>query len=260
MMLRRLWILALAVVLGARLCAAQQGAPGGAGPGAPLGGAGAVSSSPTNLLGMPGYVNAAGMWYTNPYLAGPNTGSVAGVQYSYYCAPIWIFQPVHLEGLGIRITLASAGNSNGALAAAIFSDLLTTGNVHRPGAFVDTVAAPFVTSGSGQVSQPLLNGNDAVSPGLNWLCMQTFDATVAYLSLNASASYTPLVSAIIGTPTLANATGTVTLDAVSTTGSGFNCTASACSVWPSFTSGAVWTELTSSIHAPELAIEIYSVP
>jgi hypothetical protein len=207
----------------------------------------AIAQTP-NLLGMPGYINAS-MWYANPYILTTGGTSAAGVANSYYFIPVWIFQACHIQALGIRIVGTSAGNGSLALTGAIYADLLTAGNVHRPGALIDFTATPFVTSASGQVSSALTNGNDAIPAGLNWLGVQTFDTSVTY---NACVAASGLVAAVIGSATLANVSNTGPITSVSTTGTTFNS-------WANFTSGTTWTE-NATLHGPALAFEIFSVP
>jgi len=214
------------------------------------GGSTVTLSATPNLLGMPGYINAAGTWYANPYETASPAASGTGAALSYYCAPFWIYAPLHIETLAIRVTTLSTGNTSAALAGAIYSDLLTTGNVHRPGTLIDYTGTPFNTGAAGNVQASLNNGNDAIAQGVNWVCIQKFDTVATFYSIS---NVTRSIPSAIGTTTMANAIGTSTVTSVSTTGSTFNS-------WANFTSSTTWTENSSSSYGPTMALQIYSVP
>ena len=109
-----------------------------------------LAQMPT-VLGGPGYITGASMWYPNPFFTGSalGTGTTGGAN-TYYCVPFWLYQTVTIKAIGIRVIATSAGNSGAALQAAVYSDLLTTGNVHRPGALIDFTAS-FATGAAASV-------------------------------------------------------------------------------------------------------------
>jgi hypothetical protein len=207
-----------------------------------------LAQMPT-VFGAPPYITGASMWYLNPYVTAMATSGV-GVANSYYAVPFWLSQSVTIKGVAIRVVATSTGNSSAALQAAIYSDLVTTGNVHRPGALIDYTTS-FATGAAGLATATLNNTTDTlVGPGMVWIVLQKFDATATYAALSATGS---LIAAAIGTPTLGDllgASGTV-LSGVSTTGAAFGGTN-----WANFTSATSWTEIVGTAAAPLAAIEV----
>jgi hypothetical protein len=208
-----------------------------------------LAQMPT-VYGAPSYIAGGSMWYTNPYLTGyfPNT-SATGAANSYYCAPLWVYQTVTIKGLLLRVIGTSTGNSSAALQGALYYDLVTTGNVHRPGTLID-YTTNFSTASAGVATSTLNNATDAITgPGLIWTCVQKYDATATYLAFNAS--FGSPFGAIIGSATPASVLGASVLNGVSTTG-----TAYGGSNWANFTSSTSWTEQVGSTVGPVMAIEV----
>jgi hypothetical protein len=205
------------------------------------------------VLGAPSYVTGASMWYRNPYtLSGGATSSV-GAANSYYCAPFWIYQTVTIKALALTVATSSTGNSSAALQGAVYADLVTTANVHRPGTLVDYTANFATGTGSGTpVSAALNNTTDTLSgPAMYWTCVQKFDNVAAYVALAGSGSF---VAAAIGSASLSNALyagAGNNLEGVSTTGSAYGGTN-----WVNFTSSTSWTEQASTAVGPAMAIQV----
>jgi hypothetical protein len=213
--------------------------------------------------GSPGYI--AGGWFENPLMTGASPpASSTGSNGGYYCVPFTFSQPVHVETIEIRIVATSTGNTSAALSGALFSDLVpstgTSANTHRPGALIEYGATPFATGTATVTSAALANGNDAITAGIIWECVSAFDSTATWVS-TTGANHS--IAAWIGSQTAANvmsnAANTSTITSVSATGT-FNCTASACSAPASFTASTTWTENASSNRAPDMPIQIFSVP
>lgn len=209
-----------------------------------------VSGAATNSVGFPNYITGASMFYPNPYFSGQYSTSAAGVANSYYCAPFWVFQSVTIKGLGLRVIATSTGNSSAALQGAIYSNLVTTGNLNRPGTLIDYTAS-FATGVATTVSAAMNNGTDALTgPGLFWTCVQKFDATATYMAFGGT-NIGSLVGAAIGSATLVNVLGTFNINSVAATGSAYGGTN-----WVNFTSSTSWVEAVGTILGPVMAIEV----
>jgi len=208
------------------------------------------------VLGFPGYITGASMYYGNPYNTSSTTGitSAVPVANSYYCVPFWIYQTVTIKALAIQVTTLSAGNTNNALQGAIYNDLLTTGNVHRPGTLIDFAGTGsttgFNTSGAGAVSTAMANTTDTVTgPAMIWTCVQAFDTTVKYNTFSAGTA--PIFGATLGSATIGRVlTANATLG-FSTTGSAFGG-----ANWVAFTSSTTWTDGANTAIAPLMAIQV----
>lgn len=207
------------------------------------------------VFGFPGYITGASMFYGSPYVSnGLGTTSAVPVANSYYCAPFWIYQTVTIKALGIQVTTLSAGNTNQALQGAIYNDMITTGNVHRPGTLIDFAGVGsttgFLTSGAGAVSTTMANGTDTVAgPAMIWTCVQAFDTTVKYNAFTAGIS--PMFSAAIGSATLGRVLTSGLNTGYSTTGTAFGGVN-----WVNFTSSTPWTESAATIIGPIMAIQV----
>lgn len=212
-----------------------------------------LAQMPT-VWGAPSYITGASMFYGNPYVTN-NVGitSVAPVANSYYCTPFWIFQTVTIKALAIQVTTLSAGNTNNALQGAVYNDLVTTGNVHRPGTLIDYAGVGsttgFTTSAAGVVSTAMANTTDIITgPAMIWTCVQAFDTTVKYNSLGAGVNV--MISAAIGSAALNRVLTTNANTGFSTTGTGFGGTN-----WVAFTSSTTWSEPGTAI-GPIMAIQV----
>lgn len=209
-----------------------------------------ITQATANLFGSLSYINAAGIFYSNPYPMGIPAASGTGAAGSIYCTPFWIFSPVHIEGLSIRVIATSAGNSSAALEGAIYQNLVTTAPANRPGTLVDSTAT-FATGSATSVTAALTGSGgstDALIQGLYWTCVQKFDTTATYAAVPPT--NIGLV-AVMGTATVANAISANATQGVSTTG--------VFGTWPNFTSSTTWTEL-GATQAPLVAIETFSAP
>ena len=131
------------------------------------------------VLGSPPYITGASMWYGNPYALGGAVATSGGLTAnSYYCTAFWIYGNVTIKALGARVIGTSTGNSIFALQGAIYSDLVTTGNVHRPGALIDYAdgLGGFPTGSAASVSSTMHNTTDALTgPAMDWVCIQKFE-------------------------------------------------------------------------------------
>jgi hypothetical protein len=211
------------------------------------------ASGSINPFGMPAYTTGASIWYSNPYVTGAGATSNTGTANYYYCSPFWTTGNVTIKALGLTVITPSTGNSSAALQGAIYSDLLTTANVHRPGALVDYTANFATGTGSGtNVSAAMNNTTDVLAgPALYWTCVQKFDATAAFEAITGTGS---LISASIGSATLSNVlyqgSGNK-LEGVSTSGSAYGG-----SNWSNFTSSTGWTEQTGTPIGPAMAIQV----
>lgn len=195
------------------------------------------------------YITGASMWYPNPLYAGAtlSTGTV-GVANQYYATPFWLWQNVTVKALGLRVVTTSTGNSSAALQAAIYSDLVTTGNVHRPGTLIDFTAS-FATGSTASVSAAMNNGTDALTAGLIWIVVQKFDGTATFAAFVNTVTNGFLYTA--GTATLASAVGANPLSAVNTAGTGYGGVN-----WVNFTSSTTWNENVGTLAAPQLALQV----
>lgn len=199
--------------------------------------------------GLAGYPNIANGWWGN-VLATQQSTSAVGVANSYYCTPYLITNPATFAGLGIRIGATSVGNGSLALAGAIYSNAQYN-EVNRPGAPIDHGTAAFATGSAASVSVALANTTDAITQSqMIWECVQTFDTTVTYGAIVATA---PNTSGYIGSSILANVVGANPVNAVSTTGSTFN-------TWPTFNNATSWAELGATVHGPLMGLQLSSSP
>lgn len=210
-------------------------------------------------LGKPSYGIGASLWYANPYATGAVLVSNTGTTNSYYCAPFWISETVTIKALGITVVATSAGNTNSALQGAVYADLLTTGNVHRPGTFIDYAGsgvAGFTTSSATAVSATMANGTDILTgPGLIWTCVQKFDTTATYMGIGFGGNGS-IIGAVLGSATLtavlSSAAAQPLLSGVSTTGTTYGSAG-----WVNFTSSTTWGEQKAGQSAgPAMAIQV----
>lgn len=208
------------------------------------------------VFGFPGYITGASMFYGNPYSVAGSTGvtSAIPVANSYYCVPFWIYQTVSIKALAIQVTTLSAGNTNQALQGAVYNDMVTTGNVHRPGTLIDYAGTGsttgFNTSVTGVVSATMNNGTDTIAgPAMIWTCVQAFDTTVKYNAYLASSA--PIFGAILGSATLGRVLSANTNTGFSTIGTAFGGTN-----WVAFTSATSWTESVGTAIGPLMAIQV----
>lgn len=218
--------------------------------------AGATCAGGGASFGMPGYITGASMWYANPYVTGLLLTSGVGVANQYLCTPFWITQTVTIKALAINVVATSTGNSSSALQGAVYTDLVTTGNVHRPGTFVDYAGSGlvgFATGTATQVSATMANTTDTLTgPGIIWTCVQKFDTTATYTGVNPAGNGS-VIGAAIGSASLGkiiNAATTSLLDGVAASGSTYGSTG-----WANFTSSTTWTEITSG-SAPNIVIQV----
>lgn len=207
----------------------------------PSGGSGAITAA---------YTTGASIFYPNPLFAGAGFGTgPVGVANIYYCTEYWLWGNVTIKALGLRVVTTSAGNSSAALQAAVYSDLVTTGNVHRPGALID-FTANFATGSATFVSAAMNNTTDALTgPGPVWMCVQKFDNVATFAA--AANTTTSMMSALIGSATLGNVIGSTNLSAVNSAGTGYGGVN-----WVNFTSSTTWTEGPGVIAAPQMAIQV----
>lgn len=202
------------------------------------------------------YITGASQWYPNPLSASATFGTGAvGVANIYYCTEFWLWGNVTIKALGLRVIATSTGNSSFALQGAVYTDLLTTANVHRPGALIDyadngTTPGGFPTGSATTVSATMHNGTDALTgPGPIWMCVQKFDAIATFGAATNSAM--SMMSALIGSATLGNVISSNNLSAVNNTGTGYGGVN-----WVNFTSSTTWNENPGVISAPQMSIQV----
>jgi hypothetical protein len=182
--------------------------------------------------------------------AAANTGAT-GVAFSYYCTIFPINGSVTISGLTARVIGTSVGNTSFALQGALFYNLVNASGQNRPGALIDYAdgLGGFPTGVATSVQSTMHNGTDAINlpgPGIIWTCMQKFDATATFATLNTASGQ---VASLIGTSVLIGAMSAASqVEAVVTTGTAFGGTN-----WASFTGSTVWVESTGT-SAPYMGI------